>query len=280
LNRKIVNTKLGLIEYSSIGEGITILFVHGGHSNCKENLSHKGFDINKYRLVTPSRPGYGKTPLNNNGTPRKTADLIIALINYLEIEKVIVYGISAGGLTAIELASAYPDRVLKLILASAVTKQWINKSSKIYKTATKIFNPRIENLTWGMVHFFSLISPKFIAKIFFPQFSLNNNFEITLGDIQELIGALKNYHSKNGFINDIHQNIKDEVIKKITCPTLIIHSCYDNSVSIEHAEYAHKQIKGSQLATLKNQWGHLFWIGKDSSQSIKLTENFINDYRQ
>jgi pimeloyl-ACP methyl ester carboxylesterase len=276
---KIVNTKLGLIEYSSIGEGIPILFIHGGHSNCKETLSHKGFDIKQYRLVTPSRPGYGKTPLNNNGTPKKTADLIIALINYLEIEKVIVYGISAGGLTAIELASAYPDRVINLILASAVTKKWINKSSKIYKTTNKIFNPRTEYLTWGMVHFFSLISPKLIAKSFFSQFSSNKNFKISLSDIQELIGALKNYRSKNGFLNDINQNINDEVIKRITCPTLIIHSCYDNSVSIEHADYAHKQIKGSKLVILKNQWGHLFWIGKDSSQSIKLTENFITDYR-
>jgi pimeloyl-ACP methyl ester carboxylesterase len=280
MNCIIVNTKLGLIEYSSIGEGIPILFVHGGHSNCKETLSHKGFDIKKYRLITPSRPGYGKTPLSNNKTPNKTADLIIALINYLEIERVIVYGISAGGLTAIEIASAYPDRVLKLILASAVTKKWIIMSSKIYKTATRIFNPKTENLTWGMVHFFSLISPKFIAKHFFPQFSSNNDFEITSHDMQEFIRAIKNYRSRNGFSNDINQDIKDEVINKISCPTLIIHSCYDTSVSIEHAEHAHKQIKGSQLAILKNQWGHLFWIGKDSDQSIKITENFITDYRQ
>ena len=280
MNRKIIDTTLGLIEYSSIGEGMPILFVHGGHSNCKEILSHKGFNINKYRLITPSRPGYGKTPLNNNRTPRKTADLIIALINNLGIEKVIVYGISAGGLTAIELASAYPDRVIKLILASAVTKKWINKNSNIYRTATKIFDPRIEYLIWGMVHFFSLIFPKIIAKRFFPQFSSNNDFEITLSDIQEFIGALKNYRSKNGFLNDINQNIEDEVINKISCPTLIIHSCYDTSVSIEHAEHAHKQIKGSQFVIRKNQWGHLFWIGKDSRQSINIIENFIIDYHR
>ena len=120
----------------------------------------------------------------------------------MDIEKVIVYGISAGGLTAIELASSYPDRVIKLILASAVTKKWIAKNSKIYRTAIKIFNPKIEYLTWGMVHFFSLISSKLIAKSFFSQFSLSNNFEITLSDIQELRGALKHYRSKNGFVNE------------------------------------------------------------------------------
>ena len=273
---KILNTKLGPLEYSTIGKGIPILFFHGGHSNCKETLSHKGFDTNKYRLITPSRPGYGKTPLYNNVTPRKTAGLIITLMDYLEIETVIVYGISAGGLAAIELASGYPDRVSILILASAVTKKWLNESSKIYRTATKMFNPKIEWLTWGMVHFFSLIYPKLISKRFFPQFSSNNDSEITLSDIHELIAALKNYRSKNGFLNDINQNIQNEVISKITCLTLIIHSYYDNSVSIEHAEHAHKQIKGSQLEILNNQWGHLIWIGNDSGQSIKIMESFIN----
>lgn len=274
---KTVNTKLGLIEYSSIGEGMPILFVHGGHSNCKETLSHKGFDKKIYKLITPSRPGYGKTPLNSNETPRKTADLIIALIDYLEIEKIIVYGISAGGLTAIELASNYPNRVKKLILASAITKKWFDKSSKIYRVATKIFNPRFERFTWGMIHLFPKITPKLIAKRFYPQFSSNNNFEIKKSDIKDLVGALKNYRSKSGFLNDINQDIHDEVIKKIICPTLIIHSCYDNSVSIDHAEYAHKQIKESRLEILNNQWGHLFWIGNDSSQSIKIMKDFINE---
>ena len=81
MNCKIVNTKLGAIEYSSIGNGIPILFVHGGHSNCNESLCHKGFDLEKYLLITPSRPGYGKTPLNGNRTPGQAADLISELLN-------------------------------------------------------------------------------------------------------------------------------------------------------------------------------------------------------
>ena len=128
-----------------------------------------------------------------------------------------------------------------------------------------------------MVHLLSRIAPMLIAKRFYPQFSSNNNIEIIKSDIKDLVGALKNYRSKSGFLNDINQNINDEVIKKIICPTLIIHSYYDNSVSIEHAEYAHKEINKSQLEILKNQWGHLFWIGKDSSQSIKITKHFINE---
>jgi pimeloyl-ACP methyl ester carboxylesterase len=224
MNSKVVNTKFGSIEYSSIGKGTAIVFVHGGHSNCKETLCHKGFDLERYRLITPSRPGYGNTPLGNNRTPKQAADLIIELINNLSIEKIVVYGISAGGLTAIEMASNYPNKVSKLILASAISKKWLDEKGKIYKTAKKMFNPRMEKLVWGMVKFFSQIFPNMIAKSFYPQFSSKSKHKLKKVDVQELISTMKHYNSKTGFLNDIDQNINEGIVAKIECPTLIIHS--------------------------------------------------------
>jgi pimeloyl-ACP methyl ester carboxylesterase len=66
MNSSVINTKIGEIEYCSVGQGIPIVFIHGGHSNCFDTLSHKGFDLSKFQLITPSRPGYGKTPLNGH----------------------------------------------------------------------------------------------------------------------------------------------------------------------------------------------------------------------
>lgn len=74
---------------------------------------------------------------------------------------------------------------------------------------------------------------------------------------------------------DIEHNIEREVITKIQCPTLIIHSRNDNSVSFEHARHANKMIYNSKLIGLDNEWGHLFWIGKDSNESIKEIIGFI-----
>ena len=168
------HTRFGIIEYTSVGEGKPIVFIHGGHSSCKEILAHKGFDTSKFQLLTPSRPGYGKTPLANNRTPRKAAKLIIELLKSLAIDKVIVYGISAGGLTALKLAEEYPDYVEKLILASAVTKKWLDPKDLIYKTAQIVFSPRIEGITWGMVRFFSKVFSKTNGqKLFFPVLCLS-----------------------------------------------------------------------------------------------------------
>ena len=274
---KVLTTKLGKVEYSSFGIGQPILFVHGGHSNSNEKLALKGLDLKKYQLIIPSRPGYGQTPLNNHTAPKQAADLLIALINEIDIEKVVVYGISAGGLTAIELAANYPERVKKLVLASAISRKWLNRDDKIYKKAQIIFNPKYQKWTWSIVRTFSDLLPKFIGKRFYPQFSKKPNPNIESYDVQELIDALKKYDSGKGFINDLEQTIDDDTLGKIKCSTLIIHSEYDNSVSFEHAVNSKEKIMGSVLECLTNEWGHLFWIGRDSEDSIKKILKFIEN---
>lgn len=275
MTNKVITTKLGKIEYSSSGIGQPILFVHGGHSNSNEKLSHKGFDLKKYQLIIPSRPGYGQTPLNDHKTPRKAADLFKELLDEINIDKVVVYGISAGGLTAIELAANYPERIHKLVLASAVSKRWLDKDHRTYKMAQIFFNPKFQKLTWIMVRLFSILLPNLIAKNFLPQFSKKINPNIESNDVKELISAFKKYDSGEGFINDLEQIIDDDTLGKIKCPTLIIHSEYDNSVPFEHAFNSKEKIRGSVLECLNNEWGHLFWVGRDSEESIKKILKFI-----
>jgi len=183
MNSTILNTRLGDIEYHCIGNGLPVVFIHGGHSNCYESLSHKGFDLSKFQLITPSRPGYGNTPLNPNHTPKEAADLIAELLNHLSVDQTIIYGISAGGLTAIELAANHSDRVQKLILASAISKKWLDKDEKVYKTAKVIFNPKIESVTWGLVRCFSRILPGMIANSFYTQFSSYPQHKINREDV-------------------------------------------------------------------------------------------------
>jgi len=277
MNCRILHTRLGIIEFSSIGKGESILFIHGGHSNCHETLCHKGIDSEFHTLITPSRPGYGKTPLDNKKTPKQTADLFIELLNELNIEKTIVYGVSAGGLTAIELASNYPDRISKLILASAVTQKWMNKKSHMYRIAKLIFHPKIESATWALVRFFSSITPRLLAKSFHSQFSSKPLSRLRKNAINEFIEELKKYRSKEGFLNDLDQSIDSKNLSRISCPTLIVHSQYDNSVPYEHALHAHEKITNSKLVELQNDWGHLLWIGKDSQKTINEIVRFIEE---
>src|SRR5690606_10244304 len=93
----ICHTPLGTIEYRLYGQGKPMLFVHGGHGSCRDDLFHKGFDPARFKLITPSRPGYGRTPVTDASGPARTADLIAAMLETLSIPRVAVIGISAGG---------------------------------------------------------------------------------------------------------------------------------------------------------------------------------------
>lgn len=259
-----IETAKGKIEYTILGRGIPILIVVGGHTNCKETIFHKGLDPNKFCFITPSRPGYGLTPLTDeNKSPKGTSELFVALLDVLKIQKVIVFGISAGGLTALEIASNFPDRVEKLILMSALTKKWFYETDKVYKGAKKIFAPGIERYTWFFYRLFFNLFPKVMTKTMFKQLSNYRPVKFTENEVQELKQMTLILRSYKGFDNDLDQTIEQETLKKISCPTLILHSENDNAVDISHAEHAKNNIKKSKLVTFKNHWGHLLWLGTD-----------------
>lgn len=277
MTTRIIETGIGTIEYSLTGNGIPLLFVHGGHCNCRETLFHKGFDTNTFCLITPSRPGYGQTPLAEFCSPQDAARLFISLLDKLEIEKVILVGISAGGLTAIQLAANYPNRISKLILISAVTKKWLTEADENYRKGKKLFSPKIEKYSWALFRLFYSIFPGLMAKTMLNEFSTRTNQSIEKGEVDELHEMISKQRSFSGFVNDLDQNIDSTEISKIVCPTLILQSLNDKIVKIEHATNAKEKIRNSTLKTYDNKWGHLLWLGKESDAPIKDTLTFIHN---
>lgn len=272
----MMQTSLGPVECSIAGKGLPVLFLHGGHSNCREILFQKGFDQEQFLLITPSRPGYGRTPLNGFTTPEKTAELMIALLDSLQIQRVTVYGISAAGPAAIAMAANYPDRVESLILASAVTKKWLAPGDQDYRRAQKLFNHRTERWVWGMIRIFCRLAPNRLAGKFFPQFSKRRDYVPPKDDNRLLTESLMLYRSGTGFLTDIGHRVDDSLLRNIQCPVLILHSINDNSVPFEHAEYARQLIPHSETAAIDNAWGHMLWIGQGSDEAIRQTLGFIH----
>jgi pimeloyl-ACP methyl ester carboxylesterase len=273
----IIDTVKGKIEYSMIGKGKTILVVHGGHVNCKETIFQKGLDVNKFCIITPSRPGYGKTPLTGfNKSPEGTADLFIALLDALKVPQVIVMGISAGGLTALEIAARHPGRVVNLILMSALTKKWFVETDKLYKAGKKAFAPKIEKLTWLLYRLLLSLIPTVMTRVMFKELSSYRPIKFTHDEAEELKRMTMHMRSGMGFCNDLDQTIDQKDLSKITCSTLILHSENDNAVDLSHPNNAKNNISNAQLMTFKNRWGHLLWIGVDYDPVLSALENEIN----
>jgi pimeloyl-ACP methyl ester carboxylesterase len=74
MKSQIAQTSKGRIEYTLLGSGPVVLVFHGTSSNCFSTdlagpLVEAGFSV-----LTPSRPGYGRTPLNVGKTAAQLAE--------------------------------------------------------------------------------------------------------------------------------------------------------------------------------------------------------------
>lgn len=278
LKSKLAKLKKGKIEYTLRGAGPVILNLHGGHSNCQEIFGYQPLLAAGYSILTPSRPGYGETEVEVGKTAAETAASLVELLDYLKIAKVYPIGVSAGGPTAIYLAANYSARIKKLVLESAASRAWVTKKDLDYNIGKIIFNPKFQKITWFILRKIANNYPQFFAKIFLPQFSTLPKKEVInqmdSSDIKKLVKMINRYASDTGFIYDLEHQTQKEVLNKIEVPTLIMHSKYDKSVSFEHAKYAAKNIKKSEIYS-DNFWGHLIWLGKNKKNRDEKLINFL-----
>ena len=118
----IAQTARGPVEYSKKGNAPYILALHGtpgthdGACCWFDNWVENGFGV-----ITPSRPGYGRTPIDHGRTSAEAADTLAALLDTLAIDQVVMFGVSGGGPTAIEFAIRHPDKTKALMTEVAVT---------------------------------------------------------------------------------------------------------------------------------------------------------------
>ena len=144
----ISQTSHGPIEYTSMGSGPVVLVCHGTSSNCFSTGESQHFAAAGFRVVTPSRPGYGRTPLKMGGSATQAAEALIALLDSLQIQKFSVVAISGGGPTGIALAAGFPHRVKHLVLTAAVSQPEERRNEPSYKNQM-VFYGQMQNFELG-----------------------------------------------------------------------------------------------------------------------------------
>ncbi len=105
--------------YIETGDGPdAMLFLHGmgGDKHSWDGqLAH--FGQNGRRAIAWDAPGYGDTPAIDDFSWPNLAAAVLALIDELRIDKVILIGHSMGGMIAQEFAYWYPARLRALVLS-------------------------------------------------------------------------------------------------------------------------------------------------------------------
>lgn len=265
MKSQIAQTPKGPIEYTLLGSGPVVLVCHGTSSNCFSTdlagpLAEAGFSV-----LTPSRPGYGHTPLSVGRSAAQAAEALVALLDSLQVQTCAVVAISGGGPTGLALAAGYPQRVTRLVLAVAISQPENRPNEPSYKNQAAFYGP-MHNVMWWMLGLMSRLSPRAMARQTLAIFSTHDPDDglskLSAEDVKKICRFYRGRSSRQGALNDGVQTVGEDLLKSIRQPTLVIHSREDNSVPFSHAEWTLKHIPQAELCEA-GITGHFYWVGPD-----------------
>lgn len=252
LTSQILAIADGDIEYAVRGEGTPVLILHGAGGGFDFGLwSGKVFLENDHNIISVSRYGYLGSPIPENASIRNQAAQYKALLDHLNITRVIVIGTSAGGPSAIRFANDYPERCSGLILISAVSMpepggseepvyiriiHLIQQSDYAYWLFTRFGQSTILDLM-GI--------PKDVYGTFTPE-------QKQLA--QEMLDVMHPMTRRYaGTINDAEMLLAENIpVENISCPVLVLHARDDALVNYTHAVNSHERIPQSRLLLLES----------------------------
>lgn len=250
---KVIVTEKGKIEYAVEGEGTPVLLIHGAGGGYDQGLLiGKQVLGDGYKFISVSRFGYLRSPFVNDSTVENQAALYASLLDYLGIDKVIVFAVSAGGPSGLQFAHDYPDRSRALILMSAVSMYMgdeIPLSTKVVNTIQKT------DFSYWLV-----------LKVFRTQFleliGISKETYTALGPVEKKFAddMLAYMHPMSQrFPGNIHEAkivpLSGEAMSKLTVPTIILHAKDDYLVPFQHGEFYHSNIEHSELVAF-DSGGH------------------------
>ena len=253
----IAETALGPVEYQMTGSGPAVIYAHGTPGGYDQGISFARFFGGEDNLgctfISPSRPGYLRTPLSSGTTPEAQADLYTALLDMLGMEKASVIGFSGGGPSALQFAIRHPDRCRSLIMMGGIVQR-------------HDVQERMQRLPFWKRGGQKLVEALLISDRFL-YFVVPIARYIPSGDaVAGMLCSGAHYKSlrRTGFENDQTQfaAIEPYPLAQISAPTLIVHGKQDGDVPFADAELLAREIPNAQLMELSGDHSAFYAYSK------------------
>lgn len=109
------------IYYEVYGKGRPIVLLHGGLFGSTIEYAQLIDSLKlHYKVIAISTRGHGRSDIGSEPmTLEQRAKDVVAVINSVTSEKVMIVGFSDGGFTAYHVASLYPDKVERMVVIGA-----------------------------------------------------------------------------------------------------------------------------------------------------------------
>lgn len=286
-----VVTEKGTVEFDMSGtKGPVILSVHGGIGGADQaRLITNWLDSSAYRLLCPSRPGYLGTPLESGKTFEQQADLLAALLDHLQIEKVGVVCLSAGGPPAYQLAIRHPDRIWGLVAIDSVSGSYHPPEGAGPLTSALFMSTLGQKFAKMIMERFPklLLGEAFQGIGYFTKEQTKRQVDHVLNEPQALdwmkalLDTMYPYaERKKGNENDMEEFLKVThlPLEQVQCPSLIIHGTLDADVKFFDGVYAYEHIPGAERYWIEEADHTGFWLSQHAEQAQECARAFLKKH--
>lgn len=281
----MLDTSLGPVEVSltsRISDAVVVVFP-GGHSTAATPLGTDLYTDLGYRVLTFSRPGYGRSRLG----PLTAAEFVPAVVEVCQqldiAEAAATVGISFGGLQAVHVAVSLPHLAPRLVLHSCAPSTLPYPDTVLERVAAPLaFGPYTQRLTWRMVR--ALTSSDRGLRLMMASLSTLPTAQWwdswTPADRAAARATFSTMQSDSGFVTDVRQagvdrsSYRERTSRSVPCPTLITASPHDGGVSFNHAEDFIRTIPNARLVQTGAK-SHFYWLGADRQAISDAVNHFM-----
>jgi pimeloyl-ACP methyl ester carboxylesterase len=233
----------------------------------------------RFTVILPSRPGYGRTPITSGRTYDEQAELFAALLDALGVEDAAVLGISGGGPIAVALASRHHERVRALVMACAMAPHLVKVP----------FGMRLIRIPW-LAEFLGpklrerdrrkVLDPDAVEEALregltsqeYDRAQIDTQVRVDL--LRHSLGHLEAPAGIVGQRNDLALVLgaRRSALPTfdVRCPTLLMYGESDAVIGVDHATFYAEAIPEAEFVLFENA-GHVFCLTRrgESSAAIR-----------
>ncbi|MEY9626406.1 alpha/beta fold hydrolase [Sinorhizobium fredii] len=267
---QIANTVAGPIEYAEKGDGIPLLSIHGAGGGWDQGLTNVADLVgDRFRVIAPSRFGYLGTPIPTDVSPAAQADAHKTLLSTLMVDKAIVFGVSAGARSAIELALRHPDYVSALILIVPGTFTPQNpvmvEGSRGSAFVLWLVNAGADFAWWAMEKIAPSVLIRFIGV---PPELVEAASAKEQDRVLDIVRSVEPLSRRFPGINiDSAPDLQGLALKEISAPTLLVTARDDLFNTLPAAKFAANSIPDAKLVVY-DTGGHLLVGHEDDVRAV------------
>lgn len=288
IHPQTITTAQGPVEYDlTPGDGPVVLVSHGGLGGVDQaRVLAAWVDSQAFRVLSLSRPGYLGTPLVSGQTIEAQADLFVALLDALGLERAAMVSASAGGPPAYSFAIRHPERVWALVAIDSVSGYY-DMPETAGPIAQAIFTTDLGQKLLkklGEMRPDLFLKQLFQSEAYFTKKQLAEHVAYALDSEQAkafmfaFMNTMNPYAPRQaGTENDmaLFRQLQHLPVERIQCPSLIIHGTHDADVKFYDGVYAYEHIPGAERFWIE-EGGHLgFWLSPNGPAAQDAARAFL-----